>query len=168
MHTNYTLFDAYDDTEYTKIFFDTETGGFVVAHREHGKKELTGNKIIALMLSKHGYRVVLLAAQPNVISADATLDDEIWEFKTISETINMSNAVQKDISRAKRQAANILIFIAQAYLIKEITKGIYNAIKFDERRMVKKIGVLFQNGDLVMLTRKEILNETFIDKFSEG
>ncbi len=168
MHTNYALFRAYDETEYTKIFFDTEMGGFVVAHKEHGKKELKGNKTIALMLLKYGYRVELLATQPNVISADATLDDEVWEFKTISETINMSNAVQKDISRAKRQAANILIFIAQAYKTKEVTKGIYNAIKFDERRMVKKIGILFQNGNLVMLTRKEILNEAFLNNFPES
>ena len=168
MHTNYALFEGYDETQYTKIFFDAETCGFVVAHKEHGKKELKGNKTIALMLTKHGYRVELLATQQNVISADATLDDDIWEFKTISETINMSNAVQKDISRAKRQAANILIFIAQVYKTKEVTKGIYNAIKFDERRMVKKIGILFQNGNLVILTRKEILNEAFISKFPEG
>ena len=167
MHTNYAIFAAYDDNDHTKIFFSAEAGGFVVAHKEHGKKELMGNKTIALMLMKHGYRVELLATQPDVISADATLNDEVWEFKTISETISMSNAVQKDISRAKRQAANILIFIAQVYKTKEVTKGIYNAIKFDERRMVKKIGILFQNGDLIMLTRKEILSEAFLDKFPE-
>jgi hypothetical protein len=167
MHTNYALFEAFDENLYTKIFFDAETGGFVVAHKEHGKKELAGNKRIALMLVKHGYRVILLPTQPDVISADATLDEVVWEFKTISETISMSNAVQKDISRAKRQASNILIFIAQAYRTVEITKGIYNAIKFDERRLVKKVGIMFRNGDLVMLTRAEILNEDFLNKFPE-
>lgn len=167
MHTNYALFDAYDETLYTKIFFDTETGGFVVAHKEHGPYELVGNKKIALLLVKYGYRIILLGNQPDVVSADATLDDEIWEFKTISESVRMSNAVQKDISRGKLQAANILIFIAQVYQTREITRGIYNAIKFDARQLVKKIGILFQNGHLVIIERSEVLDESFRSRFLE-
>ena len=167
MHTNYALFDAYDDNDYTKIYFDAETGGFVVAHRKHGKFEFEGNKTIALMLIKHGYRVVLLENQQDVVSADATLNNEVWEFKTVAKTISMSNSVQRNITRGKRQSSNVLIFIAQVYENKEVTRGIYNAIKFDEKALVKKVGVLFQNGDLKILTRLEVLNEAFLDKFSE-
>ena len=168
MHTNYALFEAFDSNDYIKIFFDAETGGFVVAHREHGKFEFAGNKKIALLLIKHVHRVVLLGNQPNVSSADATLDDEVWEFKTIFETVNMRGAVQKDIKRGKRQSANILIFIAQLYNVNDITKGIYNAIKFDGKWDVAKIGVLFQNGDLVIMTRSEIIDESFREKFGEN
>jgi Contact-dependent growth inhibition CdiA C-terminal domain len=167
MHTNYALFEAFDNKYYTKIFFDTETGGFVVAHKEHGKNEIAGNKTIALLLVKIGYQVVLLGNQPNVISADATLNGEVWEFKTIMETVNMSGAVQKDIKRGKRQAANILIFIDQLYTANDITKGIYNAVKFDKKQDVAKIGILFQNGDLINMTRAEILDESFREKFLE-
>jgi hypothetical protein len=167
MHTNYALFEAFDNKYYNKIFFDTETGGFVVAHKEHGKNEIAGNKTIALLLVKIGYQVVLLGNQPNVISADATLNGEVWEFKTIMETVNMSGAVQKDIKRGKRQAANILIFIDQLYETREITRGIYNAIKFDEKRVVKKIGILFQNGYLIIMERAEVLDESFRNRFPE-
>jgi hypothetical protein len=165
MHTNHELFENYDEADYTKIHFDTTTFGFVVAHKLHGENEIKGNQAIALLLTKHGYRVVLLGNQPNIVSADATLDDEVWEFKTISDAQNLSNRVQRDIHRGKRQAANILIFIAQFYRIKEITKGIYNAIKFDEKRMVNKVSILFQNGDLIKLTREEMVNSEFILKF---
>ena len=51
MHTNYALFEGYDETQYTKIFFDAETCGFVVAHKEHGKKELKGNKTIGYLVN---------------------------------------------------------------------------------------------------------------------
>jgi hypothetical protein len=167
MHTNRALFEAFDSNDYTKTFFDTETCGFIVAHKEHGKKELAGNKTIAFMLMQYGYRIVLLRTEPDVVSADATLNDEVWEFKTISETKSMSNAVQKDIKRGKRQAANILIFIDQRYNPNEVTRGIYNAIKFDKNEIVQMIAILFQNGNLTMITRAEILDESFRKKFAD-
>jgi energy-coupling factor transporter ATP-binding protein EcfA2 len=165
MHTNYTLFETYEDTQYTKIFFDAETGGFVVAHREHGKYELAGNKTIALLLVKHGYRVVLLENQHNVVSADVTIDDEAWEFKTVAKTVSMSNAIQRHITRGKRQASNILVFINQVYKVLDVTKGIHNAVKFDEKKLVKRIGILFQDGHLIFMERTEVMDESFIDKF---
>jgi hypothetical protein len=167
MHTNYALFAAYDDNGYTKIFFDAETGGFVVAHKKHGKFELEGNKTIALMLVKHGYRVVLLENQQDVVSADATLNGEVWEFKSITETGNLGNRVQKAIQKGKRQAANVLIFINLSYKVKEVTKGIYNAIKFDERKIIRRIAILFQDGHLIIAERVEVLDESFLNKFQE-
>lgn len=165
MHTHHNLFDAFDDTQYNKIFFDMETNGFVVAHKQHGQYELIGNKKIALLLVKHGYRVVLLGNEPEVTSADATLNDEIWEFKTISEATNLRNRVQGDIKNGKRQAPNILIFINQVYEAREITKGIYNAIKFDEKKIVKRIGILFQDANLIIVERAEVLDESYRDMF---
>jgi hypothetical protein len=166
MHTNYALFAAYDDNEYTKILFDTETDGFVVAHRKHGKFEFEGNKTIALMLIKLGYRIVLLENQQNVVSADATLDDELWEFKTVAKTMSMSNSVQRNIARGKRQAPNVLLFINQAYNTNDVAKGIHNAVKFDERELIGRIGVLFQNTTLRIFSKADILDESFREKFS--
>ncbi len=168
MHTNYALFDAYDESQYTKIFFDAETGGFVVAHKKHGKYELEGNKKVALLLTQHGYGIVLLENLQNVVSADATVDGELWEFKTIAKTINMSHSVQRNIARGKYQAPNVLIFINQAYNSNDVTKGIYNAVKFDEKELIEHIGILFQNAVLRIFSRAEILNESFRAQFLEG
>jgi Contact-dependent growth inhibition CdiA C-terminal domain len=165
MQTNRSLFESYDENYYKKIFFDEDSNGFVVAHKEHGPYELKGNKTIALMLVKHGYRVVLLGNEPEVTSADATLNDEIWEFKTISEATNLRNRVQGDIKNGKRQAPNILIFINQVYVAREITKGIYNAIKFDVKKTAQRIGILFQDGSLIIIERAEVLDKSYRDKF---
>ena len=86
MHIHYALFEAFDETSYAKIFFDIEAKGFVVAHKLHGKYELKANKMIAILVARHGYRVILLGNQINVISADAMLDDEIWEFNNCGKS----------------------------------------------------------------------------------
>ena len=165
MSQNYLLFEAYDENLYTKIFFDLETGGFVVAHKEHGQYELKGNKTIALLIVKHGYRIVLLENQQDVVSADATLDDEVWEFKGIWDTGNLGNRIQKTIQKGKRQAANILVFIDQPYNLNDVSKGIDNAIKHDKKELIQKIGILFQNGNLIFMSRAEVLDKSFRDKF---
>lgn len=165
MSQNYLFFESYDDVTHIKEYYSHETGGFLVIHREHGVNEVEGNRVVALMLIKHGFRIVLQGNEPTVISADAMLDDEEWEFKTISEAKNLSNRVQRDIKNGKRQAANILIFINQLYNTNDITKGIYNAIKFDEKEMVQKIAILFQNGNLIIVERAEILDKSYRHKF---
>lgn len=165
MSQNYLVFESYDDETHIKEYYSHETGGFLVIHREHGQNEVEGNKVIALMLVKHGFRIVLQGNEPTVVSADATLNDEMWEFKTISEARNLSNRVQGDIKNGKRQAANILIFINQLYNINDITKGIYNAIKFDEKEMAQKIAILFQNGNLIIVERAEVLDKSYRSMF---
>ena len=60
--SNILLFESYNETLYIREYFDTESHGFVVIHKTHGLNEVEGNKIIALILAKQGFRVVL---QPN-------------------------------------------------------------------------------------------------------
>jgi hypothetical protein len=165
MHTNYALFEAFDSNDYIKIFFDAETGGFVVAHKAHGKNELEGNKVIALRLAALGKRVVLLPNQINVISADADVDSEIWEFKTLMTSTNLRGAIQITIRRAKVQASNILCFIAQRYMIEEITGGIDGAVRNDKSEKIARIAVLFEDGKLIDMTREEVLQKQFAFKF---
>jgi hypothetical protein len=165
MHTNYALFEAFDNKYYNKIFFDTETGGFVVAHKEHGRNELKGNKVIALRLAALGKRVILLPNQINVISADADVDSEIWEFKTLMTSTNLRSAIQVAIRRAKLQSCNILCFINQLYVIEEITAGIDSAVRNDKSEKIARIAVLFEDGKIIDITREEILQRQFAFKF---
>jgi hypothetical protein len=109
-----------------------------------------------------------ISGRYNVISADATVDDEVWEFKTVAKTRSMSNSVQRNITRGKRQSANVLIFLNQAYNSNDVAKGIHNAVKFDERGLIEQIGVLFQNATLRIFNRSEILDESFREKFTGG
>jgi hypothetical protein len=160
-----TLFESFDDSLYIKLYFDNDTDGFVVIDKEHGKNELEGNKRIALLLSKMGFKVVLLPNVANAPTPDASIDEEIWEFKTITQANNLSNTVQRDIKRGKRQASNILIYIVQRYNVEDILKGVFNAAKFDEKELINKIAILFQNGRLIIFERIEVIDKSYIDKF---
>jgi Contact-dependent growth inhibition CdiA C-terminal domain len=162
---NILLFESFDETLYIKDYFDKESHGFVVIHKTHGLNEVKGNKTIALILAKQGYRVVLQPNLQDMPTPDASINDEIWEFKTISQSINLSNTVQKDLKRGKRQSSKILIYITQTYKIPEITKGIYNAIKFDEGELIEEIAILFKNERLILLKRIEVLDKSFTAKF---
>ena len=165
MSHNYLLFEAFDESIYIKAYYDTNSLGFVVIHKTHGLNELEGNKTIAILLAKLGFRVVLQPNMPDIPTPDASINEEIWEFKTISQAINLSNTVQRDLKKGKRQSSKILICIAQSYKIPEITKGIYNAVKFDEGELIQEIAILFQNGRLIFIKRIEVLDKSFTDKF---
>jgi hypothetical protein len=89
----------------------------------------------------------------------------VWEFKGIWDTGNLANRVQKTIQKGKRQAANILVFINQNYNLNDISKGIDNAIKLDQRELIEKIGDLFQNGRLIFMSRAEVIDKSFRGKF---
>ena len=159
------IFDSFDSTIYIKEYYDFDTQGFVVIHKAHGLNEIEGNKTIAILLAKLGFRVALLANMPNVPTPDATVNEDIWEFKTISKATNLKNRVQLDIKNGKRQASNILIFIAQRYNIDDIRAGIYKAVKFDVKEMIQRIGILFQDGRLILIERIEILDSSYREKF---
>lgn len=164
MHTHYALFEAFDDSQYTKIFFDPETGGFVVAHKKHGQNELENNKIIAKILAEQGKRVTLLPVD-NIKSADADVDGETWEFKTIMTATNVRGAIQSAIRIGKDQSGNILCFINQRYILEEITRGINSAVINDKSERIEKVAILFEDGKIVDNTREEIIQKQFAFKF---
>jgi hypothetical protein len=159
------IFDSFDSTLYIKEYYDFDTHGFVVIHKTHGLNELEGNKTIALLLAKQGYRVVL---QPNMLgmsTPDASINEEIWEFKTIWQATNLKNRVQLDIKNGKKQAVNVIIFIAQLYNVDDIILGIYNAVKYDKKEIIQKIGILFEDGKLLIIERVEVIDNTYRSKF---
>jgi Contact-dependent growth inhibition CdiA C-terminal domain len=162
--SNILLFESYDNTLYIKKYYDEKSEGFVIIHRAHGLNELQGNEAIAILLANLGKKIVLLPNEEGIISADADVDDEIWEFKTVKAT-NLSSAVQGAIRRGKLQSSNILCFINQLYVIENITKGIYNVVKYDNAEMIQKIAILFTNGELIEMTREEVVEKSFVFKF---
>jgi Contact-dependent growth inhibition CdiA C-terminal domain len=164
------VFDSFDSTIYIKEYYDFDTHGFVVIHKTHGLNELEGNRTIAILLAKLGYRVVLqpntpAIPMPDMTTPDAVVNEEIWEFKTISHTGNLSNRVHKVISKGKHQSSKVLIYIAQSYKTHEITRGIENAIRVDLGGFIEKVAILFQDGRLIFVKREEVLDKSFINKF---
>jgi Contact-dependent growth inhibition CdiA C-terminal domain len=158
------IFDAFNEN-YIKDYFDVDTGGFLVIHVRHGLNEVKANKIIGLQLAKRGEQVILLENDENKISADSTRNGVIWEFKTFQKAQNLRGAVQKTLRLGKKQANNVLCFIDQPYKKSEIIGALYNVIKFDFKKELHAIAILFRNNHLIEITREEIIDESFVAKF---
>lgn len=159
------FYESFDEGIYAKIVFHEETGGFLVVHRGHGRSEYQSNVEIGLMLVTHGFCVVLLE---NIIlkpTPDASIDGEMWEFKTISRAKNLRNAVQRQLRKGKSQCGNILLYINQPFEIAEITFGIYNAVKFDHLAIIQRIAILFRDGTFIEFGREEVEDKRYLKYF---
>jgi hypothetical protein len=143
--THEILYNNYDDS-WQKIYFDSISQGFVVAHCEHGKDELPVNCAIAVRLAKYfGERIELL---PNsnlhgVKSADATRNGEIWEWKT---TNGSYTSVQKRIRVGSLQSCNILLIIPEYFDEADILRGMMSAINSDKNKLIESIDLLLMNN----------------------
>lgn len=157
-------YESYATHGHVKVVFFEESGGYLVIHPEHGQNEWEENKRIGRMLAELGDSVVLLPNMEGRPSPDALRNGEEWEFKTIQAS-NLKNAVQNALRKGKTQSANIICFVNMLYTIENITLGIYNAIKFDREARIANIGILFQDGRLVEMSREDVVNRRFIRKF---
>jgi hypothetical protein len=155
-HPNRILFDAYD-AEWQKYFYNEDSNGFVVVHEHHGKGELKVNLPIALQLAKLGFRVELLVETKVGQSADATIDAQVWEFKTVVGTLR---SVQNRLREGKKQSDKVLIAVPVVYEIGEILRGIISAINVDKAQELAWVGVLIKE-EFIVLSRLEIHRRDF-------
>ena len=166
MHKSRLEYERYAALGYVKVVFHEDSGGYLVIHPAHGQNEWEENKTIGRMLTELGDAVVLLPNSKERPSPDALRNGEEWEFKTI-QAFTLKNAIQNALRKGKTQASNILCFINMRYAIENITLGIHNAVKFDREGLISNISILFQDGQLIEMTRQEVSNRMFIRKFYE-
>ena len=103
--------------------FHGANGSFVDMHETHGKLESRQNIPIALFLAARGEQVRLLPVlrEPGSKCADATRDGVEWEFKVPEG--RTANAIDKALRDAKRQAARVLIQVANEFNVQGIGTG---------------------------------------------
>ena len=144
--------------EYKRHYFERNTGGFVLIHKNHNTS--LSEIFIAEVLARQGKRVKLISEQLATGGKvpDAEIDGQFWEFKELSTATNIRGATQRDIREGRKQARNIAYHINQDYDINPINAGIESAIRFDEQRLLEKITLIFNNGQSETLTREDIEN----------
>ncbi len=161
---NRIIYESYSETEWKKIHFDNQSGGFLVAHIHHGRFEMAQNKAISLRLVVKGKVIELLPVTIDTYSADANIDGEIWELK---EVIGSSVSVQNRLRKGKRQAGNILLVIkSDDFVAVDVLKGLMSALNFDKDNKINKVGILFPNDEFVELERQDIKRRYFDDFFN--
>ncbi|GAA3965245.1 hypothetical protein [Hymenobacter antarcticus] len=127
-------------------------------HETHGKLESRQNIPIALFRAARGEQVPLLPVLrvPGSKCADATRDEVEWEFK-VPEGVT-ANAIDKALRGASRQAARVLIRVAEEFDRQMLEQAIYDRVRRAEN--ILEVATLLADV-LHHFTRAEILNHTF-------
>jgi len=148
-------------TDYKRINFDKENGGFTVLHKFHGANEIKGNLITSKVLEGLGKSIELLPVGTTK-TADALMNSVEWEFKLLNDYKNLFNTVKREVKRGSKQSGNVLLHIIGKYDEDEVIRGLSAAINNDSERLVKLISILTPDGKLFMLSRKQIETKEFI------
>lgn len=157
---NQILYERYDEN-WQRIYFDSNSQGFVVAHIEHGRDELPINSAIAIRLAEHfGERIELL---PNLNlhkqqSADATRNGEIWEWKKV---IGTATSVQARLRKGGKQSSKILLSLTFDFEESDILRGLMSAVNTDKSQRIQIIDFLLPTNRLIRMTREQIKKRDF-------
>ena len=157
------IFEKYDRTFYNKLYFDEQTGGFVVIHLQHSIYELEENTFFGLALAKHGYCIELLPLfnVENQKNPDAAINNIIADFKRPKKFTNLRSAIQNRI----KSAGNQLVEIAVIGLEKnktdknELRRGLIGAFSKGWNHTIQQVWLLFDGNQLIILTREMIIRK---------
>jgi len=158
---NHIEYENYNTQLYDKVYFNTDSGGYVVVHKLHGKQERAENVEIAKILADAGKRVELLPISDvqGMKNPDAKVDGIIFEFKK-NKTATKS-AIDNELRDAKNQSCNILLYFPKPVETSIIEGVLYNRIKMT--RKIKYI-ILIYKKKVYHYTRKEIEKNSFRGK----
>ena len=136
-------------------------GGCVDVHETHGKQEMQQNLPIAVFLANRGEQVQLLPVFriPGSRSADATRNQEEWEFK-VPERLT-ANAIDQALRHANRQATRVLLRVGAELSLQVLEQAIYSRVR--RAANISEVAVLLSD-ELYHFFRQEILNNTFRGK----
>ena len=159
---NKRIYESYDEN-WRRLYFNDDSLGFVVAHKQHGRDELPANRAVAIRLAKHfGERIELL---PNLFgehlkSADANRNDETWEWKM---TNGSYTSVQKRLRVGSHQCGRILLILPNLFENSDILRGIISAVNSDRNKRIVQIALFLPNNNLVNLSRESIQKRDVTD-----
>jgi hypothetical protein len=146
---------------YTIEHKNKDTGGFVAAHKKHGKAELTENiKVAKTLADRNSDAVILQPIKHDAKSADAIVSGQVTEFKAIGPTAKLSNTINRHMAKARAQGAEQLVITLPAKVnFKNLSKGIRRAFENDSQGKIKTIIFIYKQK-LVSITRASWLKNS--------
>ena len=141
--------------------FQGPDGSFVDMHETHGKLESRQNIPITLFLAARGEKVRLLPVLDlrNVKSPDTSRDGVEWRFKVPQG--RGANAIDKALRDANRQAAGVLIQVAEEFDLQVLEQAMHGRVRRAEN--ILEVAILLVDV-LHDFSRSEIINNTFRGK----
>lgn len=146
------------DSNFKKLYFDEGTGGYVVKHKDHTAHELKQNIVTARRLAQAGEAIELLDDKIEGKSPDALVNGLLWEFKNTSGS---ASSVQNLLRKGKKQASRIVLTLPKKFVLGDIIRGMLNAVNLDTKEDIKTVLLIFPDGNLVELGRKDIVKRNF-------
>lgn len=148
--------------EFNKVKFDDKNGAFIVQHKLHGASELDNNLFTSEKLFELGKSVQLLPIGTGK-SPDALVNDVEFEFKLLTNFKNTFNAVKREIKQASKQSSNVLLHLNNDFEINQLIRALIAAVKNDEKRAIKFISIITNDGKLYSFSRRQIESKEFIN-----
>lgn len=153
-------YEAYG-SDYKKISFNKENGGFIITHNLHNASELQNNLLSSKLLADMGKAIELLPVS-EVKTADALVNGVAFEFKLLTNYSNLFNRVKEEIKRALKQSPNVLLHINNKFNQDELIRGIHAAVSNDKTEKLKFIGLVFNDKRFFLFSRKQIETREFV------
>ncbi len=105
-------------------------------------------------VKKKGYAVELIEEPSEMLSADAIIDDEIFEIKQIINAINLARAIEKHFRKSYKKSIRIILHIAKEVEEKELKSALRKAAF--NYSMIKKV-LLVNHEQVYELSPKQML-----------
>jgi hypothetical protein len=122
--------------------FDKDSNGFIVLHKGHQAGAIDFEMPACLLLKKAGYAVELIEEPSNVLSADAIIDDEIFEIKQIITATNLTRAIEKHFRKSYKKSIRIILHVAKEVEVQELKLALRkSAFNYP---MIKKVLLVIQ------------------------
>ncbi|GHT47162.1 hypothetical protein AGMMS49965_25100 [Bacteroidia bacterium] len=165
MQSNYVLrarekYDSYDPSCWTKAYFDYDSGGFNVYHKDHqftptgggGEAETT----VGLLLAKHNGKQVEFLPEQGIgyPVPDLGFDEQTWDVKSIGKA--GEDTIRKSIKDA-RKADNALFYFGKADKYKELRSAVDREVtKYQKTGELHKVpNIYYMDKDLLKVLWKK-------------
>jgi len=97
--------------EWTKVYFDEKSGGFVVYHKKHNFAKTGGGgdaeKTVGKMLAKYNGKQVEFLPEGGKKKPDVKFDEQTWDIKTIT---NANEETIRTYIKDARKAENAIFY----------------------------------------------------------
>ena len=107
--------------------YDTKSAGYIVLHKEHSPSGLEDEIPVCLILKSQGYTIELVSESSEEQTADALLDNILFEIKRLKKGTDLAGGIQNHFRRAKRQSENIILHIDHRVDISNLKRSIRKA-----------------------------------------
>jgi len=138
------------------VVYKSKTGGVVKQSAQHGAEELEKNLRIARRIADEGKTVILLSQNNRLVSPDALIENQLWEFK--NPRIGTKASIERNIRDGLVQANNIYLDVDIPVEKENLERGILGRVA--QEPSLRSL-IVFYKGKKYNFFREDILKKNW-------